>query len=434
MKFVFILQKSNAFKYYGPLINKLVNHNHYVELWYYNCEDPKGYKFYLSPLNLKIKNNILNNKKKLIKRFFTDKNKISDQIIQDSASIDFFFSLFFINNFFYNINSIFIKSIKSKWCVIMHGLDSFTQFKSDFLNYEYEPIFFSYSKNLYKFGLQWLQRYHNKRKFNFNNFLNNIRVFHVGNLSLTSEYLKNQNKFNRNKLIYLPFPYLPERYSKNSFAFQAAFSGRDIIYGNFSHNFFKNIIHKTLVYFEVLINFKKTFNYFFKYNELAVIKSLRIFCDSNNLEFVVKPRKKFPFIKILRNIADRVIEDDESKQYPSILQEELKSAKIVVGILSYSFFESSFFRVPYINIKVPDMAFLDKDDKAFYDYRNYTPNNFDKVVSAVKIETFISDFKNQSINNFITNDIQFDKYLKIYSGINNKIEPFDKVYKILKKI
>ena len=234
-----------------------------------------------------------------------------------------------------------------------------------------------------------------------------------------------------------------DRYGRNTnFAFQAAYTGQFLNYFSFSRDsqkkgyfvsIFRQIKHYILNQFEIFKHFNSIKSYYRKYNELVVVKSIRKFCNQNNFQFIVKPRLKFPYIYELNKYADKIIYDNESSQFPSIFQKELSTADLVIGSLSSSVLEAAMFKIPYINIEIPKIAFRDKSNKFMHNYKKNFFYNFDKVVFNYKINDFVDKFKNEKIKKFNPNKKNSDIYLKKFCGLSkNSDEIGKKIFKILK--
>jgi hypothetical protein len=437
MNVVFIIKRTNEYKYYERLVNELIQNNFEVQLWYFCISSEKEkIKNYLVPSNLR-----LNCKSKLKKKIFFNRVDISNYIIKKTKEINFFISYDFIDARHFIFSELFFKSIKFKWCVIMHGMDSFVNLK--YLNnkkiYLKDFYFFYSSKYMLNHGIKWLKKFYPTIVDLF--LKNNKNFFEVGNLMLNNVFKSVTKK--KKKLIYLPFPYLPSRYSQfKNFSFQAAYTGQFINYydfffknnNNFFYSLYKDFVHKILHNFQILKNKKKVSKYFYHLNELKVIESIRSFCDKNNLEFIVKPRIKFPYIYRLNKIADRIVYDDESQQCPTLLHQELMDADLVVGSLSFAVFDTIFFNVPYINIEIPKIAFLEKDDKYWYNYSAGSYHNFNKVVYNFSIKKFITNFKKKKLDNFKIQKKNRLNYLKKFCGIKKNSNQSKKTINILKRL
>ena len=339
----------------------------------------------------------------------------------------------FINPRLFNIDSEFIKKMKKKWCVISTGIDTYanSQYSLNKNIINHYPIFFSYSKEIHKTGMNYIKK--NDKKSNY--LLNGrSKIIHLGNVQYNIQ--KKDNK--RNSLVYLPFPYLRSRFKNRDFAFQASFAGNGINFFDHYYNrlklglitsLFNYVKEKFFLKYQNLKSINKSLNY---QNEYKVIKGIRKFCDRNNLLFVVKSRNKFPINSSLYKICDQIIEDDGSQQMPSKIQAVLEKSKIVVGYSSLTVLESTLHRIPFINLEFPNNFFQDKNTKLFYNYKKNNLFNFDGVVFSYSISDFIKKIPNHSIDDFISNNDKYNKYLSIFSGIKKK-KPADILYgKLLK--
>ncbi len=432
---IFLIEKSNELKYLSPIISFFKQKQIKIQICFIQkIESKNDYKKYLKPDKAQ---GYLLKKERLIK--FSDKQEFHNFCIDNSKNISFIFSLHFISKERFKISKKFLKSITKKWCVVGHGMDSFIQFKNEDTYLNYEVNFFFSSKFFLKEGKKYIKKF-TKRRNIFNS--KNIKIFLVGN-SMYSRKIFKKKRRQKKKLIYLPFPFLRDRYGKNkSFAFQAAYSGQFINFFTFSKNsqkkgyyfsIYSQIKHYILNKIEILKYYNLIKRYYDFYNELNVIKSIRKFCDLNNYEFIVKPRLKFPYINKLKKYADKVIFDDESSQYPSLFQKELSTADLVIGSLSSSVYEVVMFKIPYINIEIPEIAFKSKSNKFMHNYGKNLTYNFDKVVFNYKIENFVTNFKNEKPGKFSLSKKKSELYLKKFCGLSKNSEEIGKkIFEILK--
>lgn len=437
-KYVFILNRTNNFRFYAPLIDFLNSKKKLVEVLILESKFNLKDKFYLSPL--KLNNNLI--KKKV---FFSSLDELFLYLIK--GKIKYIFSLDFISKSKYlnhlknySIDKKELDLLLSKWCVISHGMDSFDNIRKHKILFNKKTKFFFTSKYMYQHGLNYLEKFSSKKKIQL---LKKIKTFFTGNSYYSKKIFLNK-KVNRNALIYLPFPYYPQRYyQKKNFSFQAAFCGnkinfyyyyRNVLAYNFFMSCLKNCISKVKNYFELIKNFKQIEKYYFLENEENIIKAIRVFCDRNNLDFICKPRLKFPYNSSLLKHADKIIYDDESQIYPTKLQNLFHNTKIVVGSLSSTIFETSMANIPYVNISIPDIAFLDKADKFWYNYKSGSYYNYKSVVINYSISELINDFPNKKIEEFniITNER--GEYLEKFCGISdNKNNPVgENIFKVIK--
>jgi hypothetical protein len=149
--------------------------------------------------------------------------------------------------------------------------------------------------------------------------------------------------------------------------------------------------------------------------------------------YELKPRFKFPVSKTAIKIADRMASDNESLQNPNVFQNEVMNARIVVGALTMSPLEVVGMGVPFINIEVPRCSFLDLSDKLIFEYKRDSIFNFKGVVYSYRIDKFLNNFSEKSINDFKILEKNKKKYLKLFCGVDLKKRTTSKIYEILQK-
>ena len=434
-KIIFFIEKSNELKYLAPILSFFKKKKLKIQICFINRpEINNDFKKYLKPE--KVKGNLI---KKIKVKKFIDEIQFHNFCIHESKNISFIFSLHFLSKERFKISKKFLQSITKKWCVIGHGMDSFIQFENEDTYLDYKVNFFFSSNFFLKEGKKYIQKF-TKNKNIFDK--KNVKTYLVGNTMFSKEIFFKKKKKKR-KLIYLPFPFLRDRYGKNkNFAFQAAYSGQFINFFTFSRNsqnkgfyfsIYSQIKHYILNKIEIFKYFYLINSYYNIHNELNVVKSIRKFCDQNNFEFIVKPRLKFPYMNKINKYADKVIFDNESLQYPSLFQKELSNTDLVIGSLSSSVYEVAMFKIPYINIEIPKLAFGSNSNKFLHNYEKNLYYNFDKVVFNFKISDFINKFKNEKYKKFNLNKKKSDFYLKKFCGLSkNSQEIGKKIFGILK--
>ncbi len=432
-KTIFLVERSNEIKYLAPIIETLKKKKIEIEICtFILSHDENNFKNYLNFNN--IKSNLIKDTE--IKKF-DNKNKFHDYCIEKTNEISYIFSLVFLSRERFKISTKFLDAINAKWCVVGHGLDSFSQFKDEDTYIKYTVNFFFTSKFFFKEGKEYIKKFV-KHKNVFDT--EKVKTHYIGNAMFSKKIFTKKTNLKK-KLIYLPFPFLKERYGKD-FAFQAAYSGQFINY----YSFLKNIKKKNILYsiyyqikhyilnnLEIIRHYSAIKNYYQIDNELNVVKSIREFCDKNDFKFVVKPRLKFPFINKIYDYADQILFDDESSQYPTLFQKEISSSDIVIGSLSSSVYEVAMFKLPYVNIEIPEVAFRSKSNKFFHKYNKNLYYNFNGVVFNYKINDFIKNFKKYKFSKFKQDKKKNHFYLKKFCGIeNNKVNIGEKILKILK--
>ena len=293
-----------------------------------------------------------------------------------------------------------------------------------------------------------------KHENNFKFFTSkNTKLFAVGDLQVDSQMsIFNKaiirKKYNipkdKNIFLYLPFPFNPSRNQKCSYAWQAVFSGYycDLL-SYYKRRFSKlpyiiliiySIFMKTKFLFKILSDLLSIKWFFRQLNEIRVLKSIKKFCELNDLFLVVKSRHKSPLIKNLNKYVDLVIADDEIKYFPSVFQELLSISKINSGYFSTAVREAVRLNCFFLNIQCPDL-FLDNNTILIKKHPVHSQSmyNYHNVIKNMSIEEIIYDFSSQKISDFKIDFDESKKYQKKYLGIES-ISSATKIINYLKNI
>jgi hypothetical protein len=436
MKLVFNIERQNTFIFFASLINECIRRGCEIELWHHYFQDFKQPLVENSPF---FKNGY---DKIKIKKLLTKDDPTN--FIRNSNGVDYFVNL---NPATFTIDDELLKKINGKWCMIMHGHDSFAtvwdwqefKFKGDLLQ-NYDRIFFPSTESFYKSRISWLKKYANPYgKDNYKFFTSKrTRIYPIGFpvydkklRTIDEDVVCTKYKIPKGKgvLIYLPFPYYPGRSTygeKQSFSWQVAFAGIHI-------NFLRNIkssrgnpriirllfsIVKKLILFLNLLSDKEARTWFFNgWHEPAVIKVIKKFCIKNDLLLIVKPKINFPFSEEVYKCSDIIVEDDESQQYPTKLQELITLASIVLGYHTSAVSESVAGKSHHINLECP--ASMWANNKARIQNHSTdqgTRNNFQGIVTNMKISKFISQFSKMNIEDFKIDSNSRKLYLEEFLG------------------
>ena len=120
LKIVFIIERTNCYRYFSPLINSFLKNKYICECWhFYSPQNANKNVYYKNKLYLfpDIKKSPFNKNSKIIFKKF--KNNIDlDKLISSTPDVDYYFSMR-IPIFFYK------NTFKKKWCFIMEGFDSY---------------------------------------------------------------------------------------------------------------------------------------------------------------------------------------------------------------------------------------------------------------------------------------------------------------------
>lgn len=444
MTSVFIIYRSNYYRYFSRIIESHFRQGASIEVWL------GGSEIIEPPFEDELKKNL-----RLIE--FSDEIDLSKKI-RESKNIDLFFSL---HPFPGKLDEEIHSKINNKWAILMHGIDSYLEIrdwhlnhKNKYLESDYVRHFFPYSKYIHQIGLDWLVKYKTEdSKENCNFFSSEKTLTHFSEAPFISassgklSYSRIKQKYSldseKKVLLYLPFPFSSGRYDKPiSNALHAAFSGINHPI-NFEYNGFsfqqvpKNIMSllRRIKNILLILRFHESRKIYFKEtNELAVIEQIRKFCDTNNFAFVVKGRKKFSIPQNLSELADLVVLGDEDQQNPSEFQELSQISDLTIGYTTTSVFETLFYNVPFINISFP---------KEFYGYGEYSYEmhssregyiyNHQGAVTNFSYDDFIFNFSTLDPSTFQLEPESENEYRKRYLGLDFLFDDKDYIDKVINK-
>ena len=151
MNFVFHIGRSNYYKFLTSLIEEGLKRGHTIECWHDYTQPREGMKYYLfptiedSPFFNCGNNNI---KFKKIENEGDYEKLLCERRIKDD--IDYFVGLSPVN---VQLKESIIEYLSEKWCIIMHGIDSYFELKSlpVLKNNNYNRFIFTYSEYFYQF-------------------------------------------------------------------------------------------------------------------------------------------------------------------------------------------------------------------------------------------------------------------------------------------
>jgi len=437
MKIVFLINHRASYRYFASIIDEGIKIGCKIELWHNYFSIKKGIEIEYSPFISSDYSGI--KYKKII-----SKEDLINNIIK-SQNVDFFVD---INPVTFPLDNQLKKKIDGKWCIIMHGLDSYMTiwhwqhfpFDGKLLQ-KYDRLFFPYTRRFYEDSIMWLKKFADRRGLDNYKFFDSkhTKVYPIGfpvynnkkndidNGNVREKYgIPNGKKI----LIYLPFAYYPARWKKIKYkSLEAAFSGLFISSSRNKKNksllmklksLVINIIKKCIYLFFALLNKQARLLLIRKWNEPAIIKQIKKFCNNNDLLLVVKPRTKFPFSEAVYKYANIIIDDDETQHYPSRLQELISLSQIVVGFHTTAVFEVVAGDSNYVNIELPPGFFGDEKSRIEIHKSSYPSiYNFPGTAENIKIPNMISEFGNKKLSDFDFNKTARKDYMKIFLGSIN---------------
>jgi len=432
---VFIIDRINNYRMFSSLIAEGLRRGHPIECWHL-CDNKlkSGDKGYLYPsldkARFKEKDHInltLNafNSKEAMAEAIADRNDISYVVSMNPAETI--------------ATNEQLNRFTSTWCIIMYGQDTFRNlaiFKDGHEGNGAKTIFFAYTEHLFEFGMRFVSQYLDQAQSYVEKAGTSIRM--IGN-SMLDPCVESIDKdavrkkygipSGKNIAIYLPYGYLPAKNFKKSRAWQAAFSSFHIdriaekefdANGFITETQFKRFFRKLSLTGKALRDPIARQWFLNDWNEPAVIRNARRFCDNNNLFLVVKPRRKFDFSEAVYNTADLIVDDSDSQHYPSMMQELLSVASIGISYLSWSVLEFVYQGVPVINIECLD----DRIENPGKKYWHSTSEGFIYACAGnvwnYSAPDFISNFASLSLKDFVIDKEQRAGYFNRFLGDPNR--------------
>ena len=436
MKVIFFIDKINNYRIFSEFIEEGLKRGINIECCHDYRYSKTGDRSYLFPHIEKSPFYNSNYDRLTFKKIMHDSDYNS--LIRENNDIDYYVSYYPL---FFKLEDNLLEKISGKWCIISNILDAYLMvwhwhyfgFIKSQLLLEYYRMFFPTTNSLYADGMNWMKKYPDPEgKDNYKFFDSKYtKVYPIGN-SLYNKSLSDFEKENvrmkygvppgNNILIYLPFPFYP---SRSNFCWQAAFSG--IFVNKYKiekrenvkvslRTIIVSIVEKILYSVKIMCDREARMWLIRGWNEPSVIKSIRSFCDKNHLLLVVKPRRKFHFSEKVYKCADIVIDDDESQQYPSILQELLSISKLVMGYHTTAVIESVTANVLHVNIECPVSFFDDEARVELHSCREGSMYNFSGAVVNMTIQELLANFSEKKLVGLSSESVDRNAYKHKYIG------------------
>lgn len=428
MKIVFLIKRTNYYRYYLSLIQESLNLGYEVECWHDYLYPKKGIKSYGFPdINLAPTFSGFENTPNY-RSYFGEKELLG--LLQRDIGINVVVS---IHRILTHFEKYFSFPPNLWWATILNGPDSFFELallsSSESHAFKNE-IFYIYSSKWIELGTRFINRYYPEKKWILKH--STVRVETIGNpefdafQKISTDVVRKKYCIPDNKqlLLYLPFPYN----NRSRSAYEKAFCGyftntlisKDGAYCHDRRNSLPMDLVNKLRYIYSILKDPIAINYFLKrINEINVFRTLREFCKKNNLYLVAKPRVKFPIPEAIKSEADLVIWDDENLQNPPMLKELLSISRLCVSYYSYSTFSAVFAGVYHLNIAIPDVFFPNDASKFWFSEKKGSIFNYPGCSTCWKGEEVIQNLENTPIQYFSLIPEKRKEYLEEYNKITN---------------
>jgi hypothetical protein len=421
MKLVFLINRIIDYNVYSRLINYAIKYNHQVICFhnYTIIEDPnRSHRFPFLSLN-PFKNKVQTKKVYFNKNLYEELSKINYDLIFTKTLPPI------------TENKEFIEKIRAKVFIVMDSLDIYDVCKDLKLYKNYKIKILLWSFYFKKKLISYLKKYH------YSSYLTIKRkavvLYVVGhnyyNLKLNKEIIKRKLRIPRNKkvILYCPYAYDDNNVILSNKYWKVFFAGLNVDFfpriTNKNVNILYNIIKKTfLVIRSFIFSPHKMFKFFLIKSEYKILEEISNFCKKNNYYLIVKSRKKYFSNLVYYKFGDSVFNDEQTKFYPSLLQEIISITDLNICYSSNVALEVSLMNIQTINIKT---SRDDWPNKEFFEYWGYN-NSFFNFRNLIKSY----DLKDFKINLAKSKKEDFKKYTKTYLGSNYSEK---NTFKILKK-
>ena len=165
-------------------------------------------------------------------------------------------------------------------------------------------------------------------------------------------------------------------------------------------------------------NLRKYLPHIFKgWNDVNIVKAVRRFCDQNDAYLIVKTRAKTIAHDYEREAADLLLYDESD--YPPTILDALSISDLLIGYHSMAVTEAAFIGVPYLLIAIPNeliwqdpvLDTLESDDLSLW--------RCDDVIWRFNIDEVLRTLPELSIEDFQMDSEKQQQYVQKHLGFND---------------
>ena len=416
MNLVVLVNRINYFRFFSSVIKEAVKRKHNVKIWILDDKLLRGG----SKSNLYPKLENLPEICESLDICYLEEECLADRLLNDT-DIDYVLSLHFPS---YYVDASSLGLLSQKWAMLFTGPDTYFELvmnnANDLTAINNQISIFAYSDYWVDSGKQFIEKYYSE----FNKLLGKFNMVNVGNTEfdgfnqIDDRTIRREYNIpeNRGVFLYLPFP-CAVRNDKSPW--EKMFTNfLDVeLYGETKITTkIKNIANRVVSFVQVMTDSNTRKSYVMGLNEKNIFKSIRKFCDNENLYLVVKPRQKFPVSRAILKNADLIVWDDENQQDPPVLKELLSVSSVCFSFFSYSVLSSAFTKVFYINTILPFEFFTSKMSKFWFSEKINSMFNYKGVSESWEIKDVIKKLPSTKLDDLIVDDIRWKEYANIYLG------------------
>lgn len=423
MKCVFLVHRTNYYRFFVPLIEESLNRGYQVECWHdKRGEYAKGSKSYTVPSAAALPH--FCGTLQPTEKTFSSLEEL-ERMIEALSSHDFIVSL---HHSFFICPRGLSSGCKPQWVTLMVGGDSFIELErvtQQASAYRIQEIFLIHSMFWLQKGTTYFERYYPEGKKLLDEEF--IKYFAIGNpemdafKDISQETVRKKYGIPQKKsiLLYLPYPYARISPVEEAFCGMNTNTAVDS-QGRYLHDKKQPVYQRIRHYLRVvsrIVSHREAWRLYRQgITEARMMDAVRAFCDRNDLFLVVKPRLKYPVAEPVKQKADLVIWDDELPQNPPILKELLSVAKMTTSFFSSTVLTSIFANVPHLTFSLPD-AFFHGDKHRFW-FTEDQPSIYDfpKVCTRWSFERAIQELGSTPLAYFDIDLTQRKAYIEKFIG------------------
>ncbi len=424
MRVVFLVYRTNYYRYYTPVIQEALRRGYGVECWHDYSVPRLGSKSFSFPDTEHIPEFPgLGRPPGIVFEGPEDLEKK----LREGRNIDVVVS---ICPFKFSLPDASLDEFPFTWVTLMTGPDNFFYIpKLGFLKKRRnKELFLVHSESYAEKGEAFLKNFHPE----YTDYLypDKTRILVSGNAEFDAfktidpdaVRVKYGLPSGKGVLLYLPFPYCNRNRSS---AWERAFCG---LYantamaadGSYAHDK-KNYIIRDFVQksWNLLRIIQDPLSCRFLargMNEAKVFESIRQFCSRNNLYLVVKPRMKFPVADYVKEQADLVVWDDEKRQNPPMLKELLTVSRMCVMYYSFASLAAIYAGVYCLNINVPKEFFINEAHRFWFSAEEGSQFNYPGVIETWEIEDVIERLPQMHLKRFEMDREKNQEFIRNYMG------------------
>lgn len=425
MKIIFLIEKTNYYRNFTPLIKEGLNRRYDIECWHNYSKPRSGQRWYSFPETKDVP--AFDSAKQPKVSVFYGNEDLKDKL----KAIDTADAVISLHAPDFYFDPGWIKEIGLRWFTLLAFCDILFEPNNhpDAARQNKNGIFFLYSEYWLLRARDFMRRFHPRRAYLLEDAYNKYVFTGIPEFDAFKNIDPNKvrKKYGipegKSILLYLPFPYSNRsKHSAWEMAFCGLFTNTAVAQdGSYIHDkmrpFWENLRHRAGCLCRIAKDPSSWECLLRGLNEPQVFKAARKFCDKNDLYLVAKPRLKFPVSQIVRRESDLVVWDDEKNLNPPVLKELLSISKLTVSFFSFSVLSSVFAGVFHLNASLSD-KFCDGDPAGRYWLPEEEPSffNFKGACESWKVKKIINELNNADPERFKIDPQRRKEYIEKYIG------------------